>query len=151
MPTDRDLDPPLYGTPVPGKDYWWRPGVYGLALDAHGRLAVVEVEGQLFLPGGGIEEGESDQLTLQREFAEETGLVVQVQDLVREANEYTWSRAEGYFVKQGRFYEASLTGDTVPQVEDDHLLVWMDRTEAAARLTHESQRDLVTRWGEHGT
>ena len=139
-------DPPLYGTPVPGQDYWWRPGVYGLVTDRRGRLAVVDVLGELFLPGGGVEGSESDEATLKREFAEETGLVIVVGAKVWEANEYAWSTAEGHFVKQGRFYEAVATGRSVDPVEDDHSLVWISPAEAQRSLVHASQRDLVSRW-----
>ena len=138
---------PLFGSPEPGQTYWWRPGAYGLVPNEVGELAVVQLDdGDWFLPGGGIEPGESDTTTLEREVAEETGLVVTVGAKIWEANEYTWASTERYFVKQGRYYEAHLTGSTVAPIEDDHTLLWVPASSAAERLYHESQRELIRRW-----
>jgi 8-oxo-dGTP diphosphatase len=140
-------EPPLYGSPEPGQSYWWRPGVYGVIANPAGRVALVQVDdGAWFLPGGGVEDDEADDATLVREVAEETGLVVTVGKKLWEANEYTWAAKERYFVKQGRFYEAHLTGRTVEAIEDDHELLWVSVSEATDRLYHESQRDLIRRW-----
>jgi 8-oxo-dGTP pyrophosphatase MutT (NUDIX family) len=64
-----------------------RVAVYGLCLDethVHGRVLLVRaaaylsVAGHWFLPGGGIDHGEEPVDALRREFAEETGLDVEV-------------------------------------------------------------------------
>jgi 8-oxo-dGTP diphosphatase len=146
-PESAPSDAPLFGTPEPDQTYWWRPGVYGLVPNEMGELAVVQLDdGKWFLPGGGIEAGENDMATLEREVAEETGLVVTVGAKIWEANEYTWASTEKYFVKQARYYEAHLTGRTVSPIEDDHTLLWVSTGTAAERLYHESQRELVCRW-----
>jgi ADP-ribose pyrophosphatase YjhB (NUDIX family) len=60
-----------------------RLAVYGLAIDG-GRLllcrasSATEVEGWWWLPGGGVDFGESPPEALIREFVEETGLTVTV-------------------------------------------------------------------------
>jgi 8-oxo-dGTP diphosphatase len=59
-----------------------RIAAYGIAADAEGRLLLVRaasyltVAGRWFLPGGGVEHGETPDDALRREIAEETGLVV---------------------------------------------------------------------------
>lgn len=59
-----------------------RVGAYGIAHDPGGRLLLVRaasyltVAGMWFLPGGGLEHGETPQDALRREVHEETGLVV---------------------------------------------------------------------------
>ena len=61
-----------------------RVAAYGLCQDAEGHVLLVRaapaltVAGQWFLPGGGLEHGEDPVAGLEREFAEETGLAVEV-------------------------------------------------------------------------
>lgn len=139
--------PPLFGRPEPGESYWRRPGVYGLLQRSDGRIAVVDVDGKWFLPGGGIEADEEPEPALVREFVEETGLAVAVDELLWEADEYTWATAEGHFVKAGRYHRVRLVPGvaTVEAVEEDHELRWVTPAEARIGLYHEAQRVLVQR------
>jgi|SRR5581483_4472630 len=65
-----------------------RVGAYGLCHTPAGEILLVRaapsltVAGQWFLPGGGIEHGEDPVASLRREFTEETGLDVEVGDLL---------------------------------------------------------------------
>lgn len=65
-----------------------RVGVYGIARDANGRILLVRaapyltVAGRWFLPGGGVEHGETPSAALRREIAEETGLAVDAATLL---------------------------------------------------------------------
>lgn len=57
-------------------------GAYGIVHDAEGRILLVRaapyltVAGMWFLPGGGVEHGETPAEALRREVHEETGLTV---------------------------------------------------------------------------
>lgn len=59
-----------------------RLGAYGIARDPEGRLLLVRaathltVAGRWFLPGGGVEHGETPADALRREVYEETGLTI---------------------------------------------------------------------------
>jgi 8-oxo-dGTP diphosphatase len=70
-----------------GADRRQRVSVYGICEDGGGSVLLVRaarsltVAGRWFLPGGGLQHGESPVEGLQREFAEETGLEVQAQTL----------------------------------------------------------------------
>ena len=63
-----------------------RVAVYGICEDGRRRVLLVRaaryltVAGRWFLPGGGIDHGEDPVTALRREFAEETGLQVEVGD-----------------------------------------------------------------------
>ena len=64
-----------------------RVAVYGICEDGTGRVLLTRaapwltIAGQWFLPGGGLDHGESPIAALEREFAEETGLRVKVGEL----------------------------------------------------------------------
>jgi 8-oxo-dGTP diphosphatase len=62
-----------------------RIGAYGVCLDGRGHVLLVQarpdvsvIGGSWLLPGGGVEHGEHPERTVVREFAEETGLRVEV-------------------------------------------------------------------------
>jgi 8-oxo-dGTP diphosphatase len=65
-----------------------RVAAYGVCIDEKGRLLLarasrsLSIRGHWFLPGGGIEHGESPPQALRREIAEESGLTVEVGPLL---------------------------------------------------------------------
>lgn len=64
----------------------WVGGVRGIILDEFGRLLMVKQtheENDIWMvPGGAIEEGETSEQALIREILEETGLIIEVNDLI---------------------------------------------------------------------
>ncbi|MBI1897436.1 MAG: NUDIX hydrolase [Acidobacteria bacterium] len=65
---------PVFGTPVEGCPYVLRPSAYALVRNAAGELAVARTPRGCFLPGGGVETGESPEQAIEREAKEECGL-----------------------------------------------------------------------------
>jgi 8-oxo-dGTP diphosphatase len=65
-----------------------RVAAYGVCVDEDGRLLLaraapsLSIRGRWFLPGGGIEHGESPTEALRREMAEESGLTVEIGSLL---------------------------------------------------------------------
>jgi 8-oxo-dGTP diphosphatase len=65
-----------------------RIAAYGLCVDPDGRLLLARAAPQLtlrgrwFLPGGGVDQGEAPADALRREIEEESGLIVEVGDLL---------------------------------------------------------------------
>jgi 8-oxo-dGTP diphosphatase len=68
----------VFGVRSEGERWVIRPSAYGLLEDQDGRIAVVRSQDGIFLPGGGIEIGETPQEAIRREALEECGLVVLV-------------------------------------------------------------------------
>ena len=130
--------------------YVERPGAYALIADEAGRLAVVRNEhGRYFLPGGGIEPGESLELALRREVLEECGRQVDEVQWLCAADEYVEAREEARcYLKRGTFFVATLHAQPIGEPEAGTELLWLSPAEAARRLRHPSQAWVVRQFGQ---
>lgn len=136
-----------FGERLEGIDYEPRPGAYGIGFrkvkqSVEGRvvdevlqLGLVHTPRGRFLPGGGIEGGESHEEAIKREFIEEIGRDVKVLSFVTQANQAGLTpRTQRYVVLQGYFYLVEILGPKGQQVEEDHELRWIDLDEALTSL-----------------
>lgn len=140
-----------FGTREPGVDYRDRPAAFGLVV-RDGLLALVKVSKPGFapwldLPGGALEEGESEAEALVREFGEETGLIVRPGPLVVRAGQYFRKTGGEPVNNRSAHFLAELQGhDPALKIEADHELVWLDPQEAMRRLRHDSHAWAVLCW-----
>jgi len=124
-----------------------RPSAYGVIEDARGRLALVRTADGIFLPGGGIESGETARGAVVRETLEECGLIVRVGTWSVRAVQFAYSRPEStHFEKRSTFIEAEIDGARARGQEADHELVWIETGLAARSLSHESHGWAVELW-----
>ena len=137
---------PEFGERKPGQQYAPRPGAYAILTDGQGRIAVLETPRGCYLPGGGSEGVETPEETLVREVREECGFEISVGVRVGEAVEYvhTTGNVEG-IRKECIFFQAMVASAVGGVIEADHVLVWLEPTEARRRLGHESQRWAVAK------
>jgi 8-oxo-dGTP diphosphatase len=140
-----------FGNALPGRDYRFRPAAFGL-VERDGLLGAVRVtrsgdSAYFDLPGGAIDEGESEPAALTREFLEETGLIIRPIDRIAEARQY-FLRSDGEAVNNAcGFWMVEATGSRPEaQCEDDHELVWLEPLFALAHLRHEAHAWAVARW-----
>lgn len=124
-----------------------RPSAYAIAFDDRDRVAVVETPKGTFLPGGGIDPGESAEMTAVRETREECGLdirptwfVGRAVDLVIDAEQHAG------FEKISTFVAADVLGATGGAHEADHILVWTDAAAAARVLTRAGHVWAIEEW-----
>lgn len=135
---------PIYGEKLVGQNYIVRPGVYGIAFDSEGRVALVKVPYGYHLPGGGIEEGEDHVSCLEREFLEETGCAVEIGAPITISRQYTYSeRSENYYELVGHFYLAKINEKRITPIELDHELEWHTVDDALTLLSLEYQIEAV--------
>lgn len=103
-----------------------------------GDFAVARTPVACFLPGGGIDPGETPEQTVVREAKEECGLVLSPLSRIGRAIEVCYSISDvAYYEKDSTFLEAVVTGTTT-SIEPDHELVWMSLRDALAALSHGS-------------
>ena len=139
-----------FGTAGPGLVYRPRPTAFGLVF-VEGRLACVRVDrgadSYFDLPGGAIDGDETEQQAVVREFLEETGMTVRPLARLTEASQF-FRKSDGEPINNiGSFWIAEQVSlDPAAKVEADHELVWLEPTEALARLRHEAHAWAVTVW-----
>ena len=88
-------------------EYIYRKSVYGLYIKDDSVLMIMDDRsGKWELPGGGVEEGESDLQNLQREMLEETGLEMPDQEinLLDSEISYYYALLKKSPMKTDRFY-----------------------------------------------
>jgi len=110
-----------------------------------GLFAIVRTPVACYLPGGGIEPGETPEQTIVREGREECGFILEPRFRIGRAMEICYSSEEKeYFEKDSFFIRAEIVGRGV-QIELDHELLWMLADSAREALSHESHRWAVER------
>jgi 8-oxo-dGTP diphosphatase len=141
------IDAPVFGHAPDGTRPTLRPSAYALVSDADGRIAVVRTPQGLYLPGGGMDAGETVEDTVVREVREECGLVVRAASWRTRAVDIVFARAEqGWFEKRSTFVEATVVGDPVPAVDVDHALEWITPALASSALALPAHRWAAARW-----
>ncbi len=133
---------PQTGERLPGIVYPERPSVYGLAVNAAGRvLACRRSLGRLVLPGGGLAPGERAEDALVREVAEETGYrVVSSAPFMRARQYHNHRIAKPPVNKLCHFLTMEVAFDPAIRPEADHVPVWLEPRELLTALTFESHR-----------
>ncbi len=130
-----------FGKTIIGKTYKQRQSVYGICRGENGKIAIVKVGDKhkfyYDLPGGGVENEESEPEALIREFEEETGLIVWPIRQMGRSGQF-WINKEVPLNSLSSFYEVEITGQPVEPTEENHTLVWLTIEEASKKVRHDS-------------
>ena len=106
----------VFGAQVDGHTYHIRRAVYVVIRDSAGRVAAVQAHGYLWLPGGGIEGGETPEQALVREVEEECAQRLHIVEKMGEALQYFYAPSEDtYFAMYAIFYTGTFLGKTPGQ------------------------------------
>lgn len=124
-----------FGTRSPGRSYVVRRAAYAVIWSVEGRVATVKTRRGHFLPGGGIEAGETDETGLIREVREECARAIALGPRIAEAVQF-FRASRGYFEGHHVFFAGAFASE--PEGVGEHELVWLDLQSARARLFHAS-------------
>lgn len=127
-------DENIFGEKLNGVNYIDRTGVYGIAINDEGKIATIKTPTGYFLPGGGIENGETHKECLEREFIEETGYEVVMGGYIGKASIYHISKTNQYLHGIGYSHFVNLENKTSNKMEEDHQLLWIDARESVKSL-----------------
>lgn len=138
---------PVFGVREGAERYTVRPSAYGLVENGRGQLAVVRTSHGVFLPGGGIEEGETPEQAVVREALEECGLAVRVGGWKACAVQFIYSEADrAHYEKLSTFVDATVEAVASSATEADHKLEWVALEAAPQILSPESHGWAVDCW-----
>ena len=128
----------------PGIAYRDRPGAYALIAGPRGLLCVWQ-GGELQLPGGGIDPGESPLAALHREVLEETGWTIAAPTRIAAFQRYNWIPEYSLWARKVQaIYLARAALRLGPPLEADHEPVWLPPERAARELSVEGDRSVTS-------
>lgn len=140
---------------APGIGYRDRMGVYALAVRG-GNVLCVWQNGELQLPGGGIDPGESPLRALHREVIEETGWRIAGADggpprRIGAFQRFVWLWDYEYWARKVQaIYLARAVVALGPPREAGHIPVWLTPAEAMRRLHIAGDRAMVAEGRKRG-
>jgi 8-oxo-dGTP diphosphatase len=142
---------PQFGDRVAGRTYEDRPAAFGV-VERDGQVAVVRIakpDGSVWidLPGGGVDDGETPEQGVVREYGEEAGLRVAVRAPLARADQFFVNTEGQAWNNRSEFYLLDLIEeDEGLKVEDDHALLWLSPLEAITSLRHDSHAWALAAW-----
>ena len=141
-----------FGGKLVGKLCITRPDAYGVLFDNRDNLAVVDLCGPHFRPGGGTEGEEYPQETLRRKLLEELGVFPDTLVPVATIREHLFSskRHEYFTIDSVYFYVPEVTMRGHPS-DTSHGVKWVEPTIAERTLSRPEQvwivRQVLRRFG----
>jgi 8-oxo-dGTP diphosphatase len=137
----------VFGVRKPERDIVLRTGVYGIVTDSENRVLIVKNRLGYFLPGGGVNENETYESALRREFLEETGYSIEIKKELETVAWYIDTPIE-YFLQvynTGVFYEIELKEKITDVLEADHEIMFIDG-ERATDMHSDAQAWLIYKY-----
>lgn len=142
---------PQFGDRQAGVTYVDRPAAFGV-LVRDGQVAVVFIrkpDGASWfdLPGGGVDEGETGEQGVVREFGEEAGLEVVAGKAFAAADQFFINTEGQAWNNRSEFYLLDLVAEKPSlKIEGDHELRWLPPLEAIKSLRHGSHAWALAAW-----
>jgi 8-oxo-dGTP diphosphatase len=128
------------------------PCVGAIIRDADGRLLLIRRghepgKGLWSIPGGRVEDGESDEVAVAREVLEETGLIVAVGQLIGSVRRPAGTADAEFDIRD---YAASVISGTLSAGDDADDAAWAGPSELDTLSLVEGLLDTLRSWGVCG-
>jgi 8-oxo-dGTP diphosphatase len=121
-------------------NYRLRPGAYALVTAPARKMFIVKHKGCFYLPGGGIDPGETPEIALQREFLEETGHTIKNAKMFRQMQHVSRRyRRQRLYLKHEYIFTAELDQHISKPQELGHTLHWVSPYDACTLLEEAAQ------------
>ena len=138
----------------PGKPYRDRPGIYAVILGrdrGFPALLCVDQEGEMQLPGGGIDPGEQPLAALHREVREETGWRIAPIARVASFQRFAFLPDYGYWARKTQtIFLARAIRPLGPPEEPGHSVHWLSARQAETRLDVAGDRWVIAQLRQKG-
>ncbi|HEK9099158.1 NUDIX domain-containing protein [Bacillus pfraonensis] len=133
---------PSFGYKKENQHYILRPSCYVVIFNEHyTEIAIIKKGTKYFLPGGGMENDETQETCLHRELLEELGWRIEIKQYIGNAERYFYAEKEDiYYLNDGYFYLCKQIDEQTDRMEQDHMLHWLSPSEAQHLLIHEHQQ-----------
>jgi len=138
----------VFGDFDPNIEYLDRPAVYAVVLSAVDNVAVVKGKGRYFLPGGGLNNDETEEQALTREIREEIARDLRIISEIGRATQYFYADADNCNYKMDAvFFLATLKDEMLDNPESE--LNWLSPADASQLFYHQCHAwaiNQVCRW-----
>ena len=126
------------------KQYIQRIGAYAVIENNENLIAIVKTNTGYFLPGGGIENGESLEICLKRECIEEIGVEISALNNFARGNYYFYSTTLNIDMESiGYFFTCKIDKFLDVNIEANHELIWLNMEQAVKLLYLENQKEAI--------
>ena len=122
-----------------------RPSAYAVVADRSRKIAIIRSHGNVMLPGGAVDDGESAGQAAVREVAEECAIDVAVTASLGRAIQFVRARTPQPVEKRSEFF-AAVRRSPIAGARAEHETEWLTPAEAAGAVTSESHAWAIRRW-----
>lgn len=119
-------------------EYLDREGAYLIPL-CNNQICVIQTDKGYFFIGGGLENGESHTMCIERESIEETGYRPFIKGKLCSVEMYCQHPTIGFFHPIQTYYYGELLEKVSLPVEKDHILCWGDLEDLKGKMFVEMQ------------
>lgn len=131
------------GNKIEGAKYTKRPGAYVIIEHKEDNKIAIATNGDWFLLGGGIEDGETETEALKRELIEEAGYSIKNIKYFDKVTSWVDGKEKGLLDITATIYTAEFDKKVAEPIEKDHKIFWVNPEEYKDKLFHEYQRYIL--------
>lgn len=139
------------GKKIDGIQYTKREGAYAIIKRKQDDKIAIATDGEYFLLGGGLEEGETEIQALERELKEESGYSIKNIQYFDKITSWAYGGDRGSLDITATVYIAEFDKVIAKPIEENYEILWINPKEYKDKLYHEYQRYIIDEYMKIGT